>query len=287
MKKNLKKLVSLVLVVVLAMAMAACGSSEVEKDANAGSADQLSTEQLFEKIKTTSTDVDGITMSGHVELAMKITVSSDGVDAKAEMGIDGTIEAKTSTEPKASYMKGEFNMDAMGQSQNMEFENYAVANGDSMDVYSKEDGEWNYEEDDISEYSGMLQGLQSSLKDVSFADIKEYCSDITSELKKGNYTIVAKMDSKKLLEMAEDAGADSSSLGVDLSAIPDFMVIITVVVDAEKYLPQSMSVALDMDKFEMQGATYELKKCVIEFTVDSYDAVTITVPEEALAAKDE
>ncbi len=287
MKKNLKKLVSLVLVVVLAMAMAACGSSEVEKDANAGSADQLSTEQLFEKIKTTSTDVDGITMSGNVELAMKITVSSDGVDAKAEMGIDGTIEAKTSTEPKASYMKGEFNMDAMGQSQNMEFENYAVANGDSMDVYSKEDGEWNYEEDDISEYSGMLQGLQSSLKDVSFADIKEYCSDITSELKKGNYTIVAKMDSKKLLEMAEDAGADSSSLGVDLSAIPDFMVIITVVVDAEKYLPQSMSVALDMDKFEMQGATYELKKCVIEFTVDSYDAVTITVPEEALAAKDE
>ena len=287
MKKNLKKLVSLVLVVVLAMAMAACGSSEVEKDANAGSADQLSTEQLFEKIKTTSTDVDGITMSGNVELAMKITVSSDGVDAKAEMGIDGTIEAKTSTEPKASYMKGEFNMDAMGQSQNMEFENYAVANGDSMDVYSKEDGEWNYEEDDISEYSGMLQGLQSSLKDVSFADIKEYCSDITSELKKGNYTIVAKMDSKKLLEMAEDAGADSSSLVVDLSAIPDFMVIITVVVDAEKYLPQSMSVALDMDKFEMQGATYELKKCVIEFTVDSYDAVTITVPEEALAAKDE
>ncbi len=287
MKKNLKKLVSLVLVVVLAMAMAACGSSEVEKDANAGSADQLSTEQLFEKIKTTSTDVDGITMSGNVELAMKITVSSDGVDAKAEMGIDGTIEAKTSTEPKASYMKGEFNMDAMGQSQNMEFENYAVANGDSMDVYSKEDGEWNYEEDDISEYSGMLQGLQSSLKDVSFADIKEYCSDITSELKKGNYTIVAKMDSKKLLEMAQDAGADSSSLGVDLSAIPDFMVIITVVVDAEKYLPQSMSVALDMDKFEMQGATYELKKCVIEFTVDSYDAVTITVPEEALAAKDE
>ena len=287
MKKNLKKLVSLVLVVVLAMAMAACGSSEVEKDANAGSADQLSTEQLFEKIKTTSTDVDGITMSGNVELAMKITVSSDGVDAKAEMGIDGTIEAKTSTEPKASYMKGEFNMDAMGQSQNMEFENYAVANGDSMDVYSKEDGEWNYEEDDISQYSGMLQGLQSSLKDVSFADIKEYCSDITSELKKGNYTIVAKMDSKKLLEMAEDAGADSSSLGVDLSAIPDFMVIITVVVDAEKYLPQSMSVALDMDKFEMQGATYELKKCVIEFTVDSYDAVTITVPEEALAAKDE
>ena len=287
MKKNLKKLVSLVLVVVLAMAMAACGSSEVEKDANAGSADQLSTEQLFEKIKTTSTDVDGITMSGNVELAMKITVSSDGVDAKAEMGIDGTIEAKTSTEPKASYMKGEFNMGAMGQSQNMEFENYAVANGDSMDVYSKEDGEWNYEEDDISEYSGMLQGLQSSLKDVSFADIKEYCSDITSELKKGNYTIVAKMDSKKLLEMAEDAGADSSSLGVDLSAIPDFMVIITVVVDAEKYLPQSMSVALDMDKFEMQGATYELKKCVIEFTVDSYDAVTITVPEEALAAKDE
>ena len=287
MKKNLKKLVSLVLVVVLAMAMAACGSSEVEKDANAGSADQLSTEQLCEKIKTTSTDVDGITMSGNVELAMKITVSSDGVDAKAEMGIDGTIEAKTSTEPKASYMKGEFNMDAMGQSQNMEFENYAVANGDSMDVYSKEDGEWNYEEDDISEYSGMLQGLQSSLKDVSFADIKEYCSDITSELKKGNYTIVAKMDSKKLLEMAEDAGADSSSLGVDLSAIPDFMVIITVVVDAEKYLPQSMSVALDMDKFEMQGATYELKKCVIEFTVDSYDAVTITVPEEALAAKDE
>ena len=287
MKKNLKKLVSLVLVVVLAMAMAACGSSEVEKDANAGSADQLSTEQLFEKIKTTSTDVDGITMSGNVELAMKITVSSDGVDAKAEMGIDGTIEAKTSTEPKASYMKGEFNMDAMGQSQNMEFENYAVANGDSMDVYSKEDGEWNYEEDDISEYSGMLQGLQSSLKDVSFADIKEYCSDITSELKKGNYTIVAKMDSKKLLEMAEDAGADSSSLGVDLSAIPDFMVIITVVVDAEKYLPQSMSVALDMDKFEMQGATYELKKCVIEFTVDSYDAVTITVPEGALAAKDE
>ena len=287
MKKNLKKLVSLVLVVVLAMAMAACGSSEVEKDANAGSADQLSTEQLFEKIKTTSTDVDGITMSGNVELAMKITVSSDGVDAKAEMGIDGTIEAKTSTEPKASYMKGEFNMDAMGQSQNMEFENYAVANGDSMDVYSKEDGEWNYEEDDISEYSGMLQGLQSSLKDVSFADIKEYCSDITSELKKGNYNIVEKMDSKKLLEMAEDAGADSSSLGVDLSAIPDFMVIITVVVDAEKYLPQSMSVALDMDKFEMQGATYELKKCVIEFTVDSYDAVTITVPEEALAAKDE
>lgn len=287
MKKNLKKLVSLVLVVVLAMAMAACGSSEVEKDANAGSADQLSTEQLFEKIKTTSTDVDGITMSGNVELAMKITVSADGVDAKAEMGMDGTIEAKTSTEPKASYMKGEFSMDVLGQSQNMEFENYAVANGDSMDVYSKEDGEWSYEKDDISEYSGMLEGLQSSLKDVRFADIKEYCSDITSELKKGNYTIVAKMDSKKLLEMAEDAGADSSSLGVDLSAIPDFTVIITVVVDAEKYLPQSMSVALDMDKFEMQGATYELSKCVIEFTVDSYDAVTITVPEEALAAKDE
>ena len=69
MKKNLKKLVSLVLVVVLAMSMAACGSAKAEKDANAGSADQLSTEQLFEKIKTTSTDVDGITMTGNVDLA--------------------------------------------------------------------------------------------------------------------------------------------------------------------------------------------------------------------------
>ncbi len=287
MKKNLKKLVSLVLVVVLAMSMAACGSAKAEKDANAGSADQLSTEQLFEKIKTTSTDVDGITMTGNVDLALKIKISSDGVDGKAEMGISGAIEAKASMEPKASYMKGEFTADLLGQKQEMEYENYAVENGDSMDVYTNEEGEWSYEEDDISEYSGMLQGLQSSLKDVSFADLKKYCTDITSDLKKGNYTIVAKMDGKKLLDMAEEAGADTSSLGMDFSSIPDFTVIITVVVDAEKYLPQSMSVALDMDKFELQGATYELTKCSIEFTVDSYDAVTITVPDEALAAKDE
>lgn len=287
MKKNLKKLVSLVLVVVLAMALVACGSSDDKEDANAGSADKLSTEELFEKIKTTSTDVDGITMSGNIDLALKIKVSASGADAEAEMTMDGTIEAKASTDPKVTSMKGEFNMDVLGQSQAMEFENYAVENEGVMDVYSKEDGEWSYEQEDLSEYSGMLEGLQSSLKDVSFSDLQEYCSDITSDLKKGNYTIVAKMDSKKLLEIVEDSGADTSSMGVDLSAVPDFMVIFTIVVDAEKYLPQSMSLALDMDKFEMQGATYELSKCAIEFTFDSYEAVTITVPDEALAAKNE
>lgn len=285
MKKSLKKLLCLMMVVVLAMAFVACGSDDDKKDedVNAGSADKLSTEQLLEKIATSTTEVKGISISGDIDLGLKLSMSGQ----EAEMAFNGTLEAKSSTDPKASYAKGEFGYDVLGQTESATFESYSVLNGDVMEVYSNEDGEWSYEEEELSDYSDFVEDFQSAMEDFDYSKIKDYCSELTSDLEDGDYTIVAKVDSKEIMELAEEAGADTSSLGVDISAIPEFELIFTIVVDAEKYLPKSISLALDMDEFEMEGATYELTKCVIEFNVDSYDAVTIEVPEEALSAKTE
>lgn len=284
MKKSLKKLLCLMMVVVLAMAFVACGSDDKkDEDANAGSADKLSTEQLLEKIATSTTEVKGISISGDIDLGLKLSISGQ----EAEMAFNGTLEAKSSMDPKASYVKGEFGYDVLGQTESATFESYSVLNGDVMEVYSNEDDEWSYEEEELSDYSDFVEEFRSTMEEFDYSKVKEYCSDLTSDLKNGDYTIVAKVDSTKIMELAEEAGADTSSLGVDFSDVPEFELIFTIVVDAEKYLPKSMTLALDMDEFEMEGATYELTKCVIEFNVDSYDAVTIEVPEEALSAKTE
>ncbi len=284
MKKSLKKLLCLMMVVVLAMAFVACGSDDKkDEDANAGSADKLSTEQLLEKIATSTTEVKGISISGDIDLGLKLSISGQ----EAEMAFNGTLEAKSSMDPKASYVKGEFGYDVLGQTESATFESYSVLNGDVMEVYSNEDDEWSYEEEELSDYSDFVEEFRSTMEEFDYSKVKEYCSDLTSDLKNGDYTIVAKVDSTKIMELAEEAGADTSSLGIDFSDVPEFELIFTIVVDAEKYLPKSMTLALDMDEFEMEGATYELTKCVIEFNVDSYDAVTIEVPEEALSAKTE
>lgn len=283
MKKSLKRLLSVMMVVVLAMGLVACGSSDKkDKDAANEAIEKLTAEQLIEKMANNTTEVDGVKVSGTIDFALKM--SMQGEEQKITM--DGDMEVKASADLKNAYMKANFGYDMAGESEDMSMEAYSVLNDDVMDVYANMGDGWTYEEQELEDYNGMEE-LQSMMTDFDYSAIKDYCSDITVDVKKGNYELVATIDSSKVAEIADEVGADTSSLGLDLSSLPNFKIILKAVVDAETFLPKSMSVTGEMDKFEMQGVSLELSKCAIEITYDSYDAVTIEVPEDVLAVKED
>ncbi len=281
MKKSLKRLLSVMMVVVLAMGLVACGSSD--KDAANKTVEKLTVEQLMEKMANNSTESTGVKASGTVDFALKM--SAEGIEQK--MTMDGKMEVQASADMKDSHIKVEFGYEMGDESDDMSMEAYSVLGDDVIEVYSNDGDEWTYEEQELDDYSGITEELQSMMTDFDFSAIEEYCTDITVNVKKGNYELVATIDSDTIMDLVDEVGADTSSLGLDLSSIPDFKIVLTAVVDSETFLPKSMSIVGEMDKMEMQGVTIELSKCAIEMKFDSYGDVKIEVPEDALAAKED
>lgn len=277
MKKSLKKLLSMTLVIVLSMSLMACGSKE-----SSSNLDKLSAEDLLNKVVEASKDTKGA--SGKADFDVQLLMSGQGQEMDMKMA--GNMKVEANTDPEQSHMTMDFSYDMLGQSQKLNMEMYQITDGEKAEVYTKQDDEWTYESTDLSEYSDSIAKATEMFKNFDYGKVSEYFDSIECNTSGKKYELVAKMSSKKLMSILEDEDIDLSSLGLDLSTIPAFEVTLTASFDGKTFLPASIKLGVSIDKFELQGVSVELKKFDFAMDFTSYEAVEITVPEEALAAKE-
>lgn len=276
MKRNVTKILSVMLVLVMAMSLMACGSKKEDKKSNQNLA-SLTTEELMSKVSDTSKDVKG--MSEKIKLDVAVSLSG------MEMSINGAIDAKTNIEPMKTYAKVDLTMNAMGTEQAIKSETYMVENDDKIDMYTLTDDEWSHETMDASEYKDSISEVVSTLESIDYSEVAKYFEEAKAEVKDGKYQLILSTSTEDLIKKLEESEYADKLGDYDLSSIPDAKVTFNINYNADTYLPESGSIDLDMDTISYEGVEIELSKFVFEIEFTSYDAATIDVPEEALSAE--
>ena len=277
MKRNVTKVVSVLLVLVMAMSLMACGSKKSDDKKSNKNLASLTAEELVNKVSEATTDVKGISS----KITLDAAVSASGMD----MSISGTVESKANVDPAESYVKVDLSSNALGQERNVNSEVYMVKNDDKIDTYTLYDGEWSYESADASEYTDSINDVIEQLQSIDYKEVSKYFGEGKVEKKNGNYQLTMSASTEDLISKLEESKLADKLDSVDLSSIPAATITLKVVLDGNTYLPVSAKVGFDMDTITYEGIEIELTK--FDFAIDftSYDAVDIKVPDEALDAK--
>lgn len=276
MKRNVTKILSVMLVLVMAMSLMACGSKKEDKKSNKNLA-SLTAEELMNKVSDASKNVEG--MSEKIKLDVAVSLSG------MEMSLNGTVDAKTNVEPMNTYAKVDLTMNAMGTEQAVKSETYMVENDDKIDMYTLTDDEWSHESMDSSEYKDSISEAVSKLESIDYSDITKYFEESKAEVKDGKYQLILSTSTEDLIKKLEESEYADKLGDYDLSSIPEAKVTFNINYNAKTYLPESASIDLDMDTISYEGVEIELSKFVFEIEFTSYDAVKIDIPDEALAAE--
>lgn len=274
MKKNLTKLVSIFMMLVLAMSLMACGSKSATAGEQKSNLEQLSANDLIDKMSEALKDVEGISLKGNISGTVSVSGEKMGGSAK----IESKVNLKDSV---AAYVKANISVDVLGQTQDMTVETYELVNEDTMETYVNYLDQWTYESVELSENNNI--DITSS---IDFSAIEEYFDKVEVKTSGNKYNLVYEITSTNLIDKLENAGFLPSSVLEEISEIPDVKVTLTVAVDGKTFLPSTMSLGIDMDKFEVEGMEFELTDFVCEIEYESYGSVEITVPDEALEAKE-
>ena len=277
MKRNVTKVLSVLLVLVMAMSLMACGSKKSDDKKSNKNLASLTAEELVNKVSEATTDVKGISS----KITLDAAVTASGMD----MSVSGTVESKANVDPAESYLKVDLSSNALGQDRNVNSEVYMVQNDDKIDTYTLYDGEWSYESADLSEYTDGITDLVSQLQSIDYKEVSKYFGEGKVEKKNGNYQLTMSTSTEDLLNNLEASEYGDKLKSMDLSAVPMATITLKVVLDGETYLPVSAKVGFDMDKITYEGIEIELTKFDFGIDFTSYDAVDIKVPDEALAAK--
>jgi hypothetical protein len=277
MKRNVTKVLSVLLVLVMAMSLMACGSKKSDDKKSNKNLASLTAEELVNKVSEATTDVKGISS----KITLDAAVSASGMD----MSVSGTVESKANVDPAESYVKVDLSSNALGEDRNVNSEVYMVQNDDKIDTYTLYDGEWSYESADLSEYTDSITDLVSQLQSIDYKEVSKYFGEGKVEKKNGNYQLTMSTSTEDLLNNLEASEFGDKLKSMDLSMVPMATITVKVVFDGETYLPVSAKVGFDMDKITYEGIEIELTKFDFGIDFTSYDAVDIKVPDEALAAK--
>lgn len=277
MKRNVTKVLSVLLVLVMAMSLMACGSKKSDDKKSNKNLASLTAEELVNKVSEATTDVKGISS----KITLDAAVTASGMD----MSVSGTVESKANVDPAESYVKVDLSSNALGQDRNVNSEVYMVQNDDKIDTYTLYDGEWSYESADLSEYTDSITDLVSQLQSIDYKEVSKYFGEGKVEKKNGNYQLTMSTSTEDLLNNLEASEYGDKLKSVDLSAVPMATITLKVILDGETYLPVSAKVGFDMDKITYEEIEIELTKFDFGIDFTSYDAVDIKVPDEALAAK--
>lgn len=280
MKKSMKKILSLVFVVVLAMSFVACGS---KGKSVANKPEKITTVQLVEKMEEALKEVKGAKLSSNVDLKVKANINGNDMDITA----GGSILAEAN-ESKTAHVKADFDMNLMGQSQDFSMEAYQVYHDDKVEQYLNLEDKWTYEETDLEDITDNIGGpdldsITSMLNDADYSKVLDFFDLDSPEIKGNEYSLVAKLDYDKFLSLMEEYDVDTFEIAEN---VPDFEITLTMNVSAKSYLPTYMSLDVKMDTLEIEQQSIEIIKCLIEFEFDSFDAVEIDIPKEALEAKE-
>ena len=280
MKSKLTKIVSILMMLVLSMSFMACGSKSVTSKSENSDLEKLTAEELLDKVSEAAKDIEGVSITG--DIGAKISISGQDMEANVN------LEAKANKEPSASYCKADVSIDLSGQKQDVSAEAYSVMNGDTMEFYTNVLDKWSYESTDLSEAEDNIDAEQimDMLGNIDYSDVSEYFDNIEVKTSGNNYELVFEVTSANLIDKLKDSVLASALEDADTSVVPDTTVKFILAVDGKTFLPKTVSLDIDMDSFEADGIEIELSYFEFELKFDSFDSVEITVPDEALEAKE-
>lgn len=280
--KNLKKIVCLLMILVLSMSFVGCGSKKSsskkeDKKVNAN-LEELTVADVLEKMTEASADMKGAEMEADVIF----DVEYDGQDIKvtADMTAESLVEDTVST-----HLDMTMSMDYAGQKMEIPMEMYQVQNDDVMKMYMNMFGAWTYQESDMSDMGVDLDMSQYTdmLDLIDLDEVLGYLDKSEVTTKDGNYVVDLELTMSTLMDLVGEYLDDAD---VDLSMIPDVALKVSFAVDGKTFLPETMSIVLEMDEFEMEGVSLAVNACEINMEYTSYEVDEIVVPQEAIDSED-
>lgn len=263
------------------MSMAACGSKSAATESEKSNLEKLSVDELMDKMSEAAKDIEGITLKGNIGAVISVS------DQKMEGSVK--FEAKTNVkETNEGYVKADVSINALDKNQHMTVEMYEVMNDNTMETYVKLFDNWIYESVDLTEAQDEIDmdKLTEVLKNIDFSALNQYFDKVEVKTSGNNYNLVYEVTSAKLIEKIEDSIFASSLEDIDTSKIPDTKILFTLSVDGKTFLPKLMKLDIDMNSFEAEGTEIKLTDFVFDVKYESFDSVEITVPDEALEAKE-
>lgn len=281
--KNLKKIVSLLMILVLAMSFTACGSkdssSKEDKKVNANLA-ELTVAEVLEKVAEASKNSKGAAFEANFEF--DVEMGEEAIKASADM----TGETLVKDEAVSSHVSMNMNVDAAGQKMEMPMEMYQVQDGDVIKMYMNMFETWTYQETDISDMgvSFDMSQYEDMLKDVDYEKVLEYLDVAKVETKDGNYVLNMEITLATILDIVEESGLLEDE-EIDLSILPEAALKVKFAVDGETFLPASMSIVIEMDEFEIEGQSLAVNAFSVDMKYTSYDVKEIVVPDEAIESE--
>ena len=270
--KTIKRLLCLTMAMIMAMSVVACGSKSDKQKVPA-----ITTEELMTKVSEANIEAAGVTAEGTMDISAKLS--------GMEIALKADYNMKTNVDPMQAEIEMNMDMDAMGQKESVSCVIYEIADGDLMETYTGMNGDWTYQSVDMEEYNVYIEELVELGTSFNIEDYADYFDKMETKASGDNYVLTLSSSTKTILSKLEESEFASYLEGVDTSIIPEAKVTMKCTFDGKTYLPVSTSFSVELPKTTYEGMEIELDKCEMNFKYTSFDAVEITVPEEALAAK--
>ena len=289
MKKNIQKILCVLMILVLAMSFTACGSKksssnkdkaddkkeETSKkdetdDKDVSSVEDLTVEEVLTKMSEASEEIKGAAIEG--SFVFDVEMAEEAIAMSADFTCESNVD------PLKAHMDMDMSMDYAGQSMDMTVELYEVQEDDVIKVYTCVMDQWTCEETDMSD----MEFDMSQFADVDFSQFLDYLDKAEVKTEDGEYVIELELTMAKILEILEENGL-SEEIEAYESMLPDATLTVEIGVDAESFLPTKMFIMLEMDEFEVEeGQSLAVNEFSINMEYTSYEEADIEVPADVI-----
>lgn len=219
-------------------------------------------------------------------MVMDLQMSYDMEDVSGSMNIEMDMDMDLQLEPMASYMNVAMNMDADGMTETQNYEVYTVLgdNESEVKIYTGMEEMWYVETADMEENTDFSEQLSLAAgmaenEDVSF-ELAEETQTIND---KEVYVLTGTMKGETLQEMMASLKEMEELLGSEID-MSNAQASMEYYIDKETKMPVQMNI--DMSEFmsSILGDTGIIFDAVtVEYVFESFDNVTVEVPEEVVS----
>ncbi len=254
------------------------------------------------------------------EIKADVTIALPDMDTTMGVTADGALNIQFAKEPLALASTGSVNLNAMGETMDVGIEMYGTTEEDgSLGMYMNttqagESSGWIYQGISAEEVQKLIEMINSTEIDLTALPITYTLGDGTVDVNGHScYAVLSTLTGEDLINLvkfaAEAAGEAAEELPTEeldqiaplLSAV---VVNMEIDVDTETYYPMHMHIDLEDSDWTTLAAVFaqfadltnedgslmtvnlDVSALYLDYTYDYDAAVEVTVPEEAIAAKE-
>ncbi|MCD7820013.1 MAG: hypothetical protein LUH07_13355 [Lachnospiraceae bacterium] len=280
-------------------------------------------DSILEKVTENTASIESMTSDIGFNCDVAVNVGDGTTTSSIAVLITADFDMQATLDPVAFMMDGGLTMSTFGQSEDITLKMYAINNDDTLDTYvytedsaydEEGEGTWEYDSSDDFDIQSLLEYSETlNIGDLSDWGITfELASEAADYEGTECYLLTSVIDTTTLttvLEKAEELAGeeltDDDDISTALALLDGLKLSIEYYIDTTSYLPVAMhmdlndsdlsvlnsyigEMMLDLSE-EDDSTTVELilNDVSLDFTFSYDDIVSITVPEEALAAADE